>query len=51
MSNKNVSRYKRTLFKEVESKIRHLRYNVKYSLEMLKTGGGGNSFRCYFIQF
>lgn len=40
MSEKAVPRYKRSLLKELESNIRHLRYNIKYSMEMLKTLGG-----------
>ena len=51
MSEKAVPRYKRSLLKELESNIRHLRYNIKYSVEMFKTLGGRELLNVLLFNF
>ena len=51
MSKKIGLFHERVLFKELESKIRHIRYNFKYALEMFKTSGGMELLNVLFFNF
>ena len=51
MAKKTKYKYKRNIIEEIASKIKLVRHNIKYSIEMIKTSGGGeDTFRCSSFQ-
>ena len=51
MAKKSKYRYKRNLIEEIASKVKLLRHNIKYSIEMLKTSGGGTLLDVLLFNF